>query len=56
MEEELGKYSEEKQKLNTKVQQLQKEMSQLSVQSGARGALEELRKQKRSRDENYQLE
>ena len=56
MEGELDKYSEEKRKLNTKVAQLQKEVNQLSQHSSARGAVEELRKQKRANEESYQLE
>ncbi len=56
IEEELDKFSQEKQKVKYRVQHLQKELSQLSLQSSARGAIEEVKKQKRSKEETYQLE
>lgn len=56
MEEELDEISQEKQKLSVKAVQLQKELSQLSLHSSARGAVDELKKQKRGKEENYQLE
>ena len=56
MEEELSKFSEEKQKMSQKAAQLQKELAQLSTHSNVRGAVDELRKQKRAKEETYQLE
>lgn len=56
MEGEMEEYTEDKRKLNTKIGQLQKEVNQLSQHSSARGAVEELRKQKRTNEESYQLE
>lgn len=55
MEKELEKFSQEKRAMDKKVMQLQKEQNQLSLQSSARGVLEELRKQRRATEERYQL-
>lgn len=55
METELGELGQEKQKQSTLLGQLQKELNQLSIHSSARGAVEELRKQRRVKEENYQL-
>jgi prefoldin subunit 5 len=56
MEEELDELSAEKQKLGTKLTQLQKELSQLSMYSSARGAIDGLKKQKKEKEDMYQLE
>ena len=56
MEVELDQLREEKQEHNVKLGQLQKELGQLSLHSSARGAVEELRKQRRVKEEAYQLE
>ena len=53
MERDLGECSREKQAMDRKIMQLQKEQTQLSQQASARGALEELRKQKRALEETY---
>ena len=56
MERDLEQLGEEKQKQSVKLGQLQKELNQLSVHSSARGAVDELRKQRRVKEESYQLE
>ncbi len=56
MEGELDQLVEEKQKHGSKLGQLQKELNQLSVHSSARGAVDELKKQRRGKEESYQLE
>ena len=56
MEQEVVKYREEKQRLGVRAGQLQKELTQVSQHSTARGAVEELKKQKRAKEESYQLE
>ena len=56
MEKELEQSGHEKQGTDKRVLLLQKELSQLSLQASARGALEELRKQKRVKEERYQLQ
>ena len=56
MERELDELVEKKQKQGVKLGQLQKELNQLSVHSSARGAVDELRKQRRVKEESYQLE
>lgn len=56
MEEELDALSVDKQKLSTKLTQLQKELSQLSMYSSARGAIDGFKKQKKEKEDSYQLE
>lgn len=56
MEEELDSLSTDKQKLSTKLAQLQKELSQLSLYSSARGAIDGFKKQKKEKEDSYQLE
>ena len=56
LEEELEVLGQDKQKLNTKAMQLQKELTQQSVYSSARGAVDGLKKQKKEKEDSYQLE
>ena len=56
MEGELVELGQEKQRQSVLLGQLQKELNQLSVHSSARGAVDELRKQRRVKEESYQLE
>lgn len=56
MEEELDSLATNKQKLSTKLTQLQKEQSQLSLYSSARGAIDGFKKQKKEKEDSYQLE
>lgn len=56
LEKELDELALDKQKLSTKLAQLQKELSQLSLYSGARGAIDGLKKQKKEKEDSYQLE
>lgn len=55
METELETMTQEKMKLNSKMAQLTKELGQLTQHSVARGAVEELKKQRRSKEETYHL-
>ena len=56
LEEELEAWTQEKQKLNNKQAQLQKETSQLSMYSSARGAIDGLKKQRKEKEDSYQME
>ena len=56
LEGSLVTTKEEKRKMDEKVILLQKELSRVSQQSTARGALDALRKQKRAKEEDYQNE
>lgn len=56
MEEEVVSLREEKRRGDDRVQTLQAELSKISQQSAARGALEELKKEKRARGDAYQSE
>ncbi len=56
MEEELDTLSLEKQPLGTKLAQLQKEQAQLGLYSSARGAIDGLKKQKKEKEDSYQME
>ena len=54
LERSLRSFQEEKRKLDEKVFTLQHELSRISQQSSARGALEASKKQRRSKEEDYQ--
>ena len=56
MEEALGAMRSSKKKLDEKVSELQQELAVISRQSSSRGALEAFRKDKRSKEEQYQNE
>jgi len=56
MERKLEELFTEKQTLDKKIMQLQKEQALLSQQASARGALEELRKQKKAMEESYRAQ
>ena len=56
LERSLQTLADEKKKLDQKVSSLQQELGRVSQQSSARGALESLRRDKRSREEQYQNE
>ena len=56
LERALGSLREEKRKLDEQVMSLQQELSRVSQQSSARGALEAFRKDKRTKEEQYQNE
>lgn len=56
LEEELEVLGQDKQKLTTKAMQLQKELTQQSLYSSARGAVDGLKKQKKEKEDSYQLE
>lgn len=56
LEVALQSFREEKKRLDERVSSLQQELGRISLQSGARGALEALRRDKRSKEEVYQNE
>ncbi len=56
MEEAARSLRNEKKKTDDKVQTLQTELSKISQQSAARGALEALKNQKRTQEVAYQNE
>ncbi len=56
LEGSLQSLTDDKRKLDQRVSVLQQELAHISQQSGARGALEALRKDKRNKDDQYQNE
>ena len=54
LEGSLRSLQGEKRKVDESVLTLQQEMSRISMQSSARGALEAHRKEKRNKEEDYQ--